>query len=354
MIIEKSRIAPKLSRLKTIIPTKSTVESIQGILYKDKTLYTTNLEISIQTALESDSDDVFIIPSRAIDLIESLPEGQIEITSEGNNSIKIKTKYINNKFQSYDPNTFPKMEDELKATATGKIEGKDLEKGIKSVMYAVKEYLGKPILTGVYFDSSGGKLNIVGCDGYRMSWSKIECMNDFKFVIPKAIIQKLLSVGLTGEVEIEYKQSKATFKTDDYIIHTGLLEGDYIDYTKMFLKESSKITVNRVMLTEATKRCMLCAEDKSKNVIKLKIKKNNITISTNSELSEYTEEIIAENSIEDITIGFNGAYLMDFLKSFEDEKLELNFSPNLLTAENTEQSALIVAIKIHGANNGTS
>jgi len=346
MILQKSELAPKLAKLKTIIPAKSTVESIQGILYKNNTLYATNLEISIQTTLINDSEEVFIIPSRAIDLIESLPEEQIEIIPEENNSIKIKTRRINNKFQSYDPNTFPKIEDELNTTAIGKIEGKDLEKGIKSVLYAVKEYLGKPILTGVCFDSSGGNLNIVGCDGYRMSWSRIKCANEFKFVMPKTTIQKLLSIGLTGEVEIAYKQSKVTFRTDENIIHAVLLEGDYINYTNMFARQSSKITVNRAALTEATKRCMLCAEDKNKNVVKLKIKKNNITINTNSELSEYTEEITAENSIEDITIGFSGAYLLDFLKSFEDEKIELNFSPNLLTAENSEQSALIVSVKI--------
>ena len=345
MIIQKSSIAPKLSKLKTIIPSKSTTESIQGILYKNRILHATNLEISMQTEIKNDSDEIFIIPSRAIDLIESLPEGQIEITPQENNSIKIKTGHINNKFQSYDPDAFPKTGDELNEIAIGRIEGKDLEKGIKSAIYAVKEYPEKPILAGVCFDSTEGKLNIVGCDGYRMSWFKIDCIDNFKFVIPKTTIQKLLSVGMTGEVEIAYKQSKATFKTDDYIIHTGLLEGNYMDYTKMFFRQSNKITVNRIILTEAVKRCILCAEEKNKSLIKLKIKENNITISTNSELSEYTEEIKAENSIEDTTIGFNGSYLMDFLKSFEGENIALNFSPNLLTAGNDEQSALIVAAR---------
>lgn len=351
MRVQKSIIAPKLAKLKTVIPNKSTTESIQGVLFKDNHLSATNYEVGIKTLLDVNSDETFIISSRAIDLIENLPDGEIEIVPEDNCSIKIKAKNISNKFQSYNPDTFPNLDASVPDITAGSISSKDFEKGIKSIIYAVGSSVEKPILSGIYFESVGGKLNIVSCDGYRMAWFKMNYENEFKFVVPKSTIQKVLSVGINGDIEIIYNHRNAVFKSDEYTIYTSLLEGNYINYPNMFVKRDNSTIVNKSVFLEAIKRCMLCMDEKNKGVVKLQMVGDRLTISTISTISEYTEEMKLEAPIdEDLTIGFNGMYLLDFLKGFDSEDLELTFgiATQPLIADDGEQSALVLPVRIKG------
>lgn len=353
MIVDKSVIAAKLAKLKIIIPNKlisEEIQSIQGVLYKDNSLYVTNLDVSIKAVFENNSKETFIIPSRAISLIESLPKENIEIIPEPNFSIRIKTKHINNKFQSYDPSTFPDMNLTGSAeTAIVKINNKELENGIKSVIYAVGNNELKPALAGVYFESSNGVLNIVGCDGYRMSWYKTEYEREFKLNVPKEAVQKVISVGMAGDISILSDQKSAIFESDEYTIYTRLLEGNYINYESMLKKRGNSTIINRLSFIEALKRCMLCMDEKNKGIVKLQLNGEKVIISANSVISEYTEEVKLETSIdESLTIGFNGVYLLDFLNGFESENLELDFGTahSPLIADDSKQSALVLPLKL--------
>ena len=347
MIIEKSIIAPKLTKLKSFI-LKSSTDPVQGVLFKDNCLTVTNFEIGIKTPLEAITDETFIITPRAIELIENLPDGAIEIIPDENYSITIKAARIKNKFQSYDPKMFPKLESQSPDTKAGKISSLNFDKAIKSVIYAVAGFTTKPIFGGILFDSSKGKLNLVGCDGYRLAWSKIDYENEFSFVVPKTSIQKLMSIGISGDIEVAYNDRNAIFKSEEYTVYTRLLEGTYLAYQNMFIKRDNKTTINRITLLEAIKRCTICADEKNKSIVKLQLEDEKLTISTNSETSEYIEEIKLEAPADEpLTIAFNGVYLIEFLKSFDCENIQFFFGSPVqpMIAENGEQSALVLPVK---------
>lgn len=350
MIIEKSVIAPKLAKVKGFLPGKSASDNlIPGVLYKENWLTATNSETSIKTKIETDSDEVFVIPDRAIELIEQLPNGEISITPDENNSIVIKSNNIVNKFQSYNPAAYSEFE-VGSDHEDGLINSQVLEKGIKASLYAVGNNTIKPFLNGIYFKSADGKLNLVGCDGFRVAWSKTDNEKDFSFIVPKNSLQKIMSVGLSGDIQIYCTSNHAIFKTDEYTISTNLYEGNYIAYENMFTKRSKDTSIQKAALLEAIKRCMLCVDDKSKGIIKLKMENDSVTIYTVSDTSEYTEKMKLEKSInEPLLIAFNGTYLMDMLKSFEGEIVELNFgtATEPMIAENGNQLAMVLPVKIN-------
>lgn len=345
MLVEKSIIAPKLAKLKTIL-SKSTA-STEGVLFKDNCLTATNFEICITSNLDINTDDSFIIPARAIDLIENLPEGTIEIIPDGDN-IRIKAKGINNVFQSVNPNTFPQIETESE-TECGSISCVDFTKAINSVIYAVSDKSPKPILNGIYFESKNGKLNLVGCDGYRMAWVKMDYENEFNFIVPKAHIKNVLSLCKSDDVHISCSKLNAIFKTDEFTIRSRLLEGTYIAYESMFTKRGNITAINRQVLVESLKRAIINVEDRNKALLKFNINNKKMTITAESSLSKYMEEIELEKDIiEPLDIGFNGVYLMDCLKALDSEVLEFNFGTGLqpLIIEESDKSSLVLPVRM--------
>lgn len=89
MIIEKSEIAKELKKLKSLTPSNKTDE-VNGVLFKDNMLVANNFEMTATAKLPVDTDEAFVIPMKAIELminlffVEETPE---RITEEVINSI---------------------------------------------------------------------------------------------------------------------------------------------------------------------------------------------------------------------------------------------------------------------------
>lgn len=100
MKIQKTELAAKLNQIKGVVPKKTTMPILQGILVKEGYLIANNLEMTIKAKLEGTEDECFIIPERAFDLINNLPDGEIDITISGGNTMTIKADKIKNKYQT--------------------------------------------------------------------------------------------------------------------------------------------------------------------------------------------------------------------------------------------------------------
>ena len=107
MKIQKTELAQKLNKIKSVVPKKTTQAVLQGILVKDCYLIANNMEMTVKAKIEGTEGESFIIPERAFDLINNLPDGEIEIAPTAENTITIKADKIKNKYQTLDAETFP-------------------------------------------------------------------------------------------------------------------------------------------------------------------------------------------------------------------------------------------------------
>lgn len=332
MYIEKSILAPKLAILKQALPGKQG-EGIKGVLYKNKSLFATNMEIGIRTPLLQDQDECFIIPDKAIELIERLPDAPIEITGksgEGKQYITVKAPGINNKFQSYDPYIYPEFE-QVVNTSQSSISSEEFHKAIKSVMYAADNKNLSRIFSGINFQSESGHLNVVATDSHRLSWITIEGYNQsINLTIPKLALQKILKLPLEREIQISYNEKNAVFESGEYMFYTRLLEGKWPDYQKLFSEKNIATIAKRAELLSALERCKVCADEKDSNAITLNFEEDKLNISSNTQAVEHSELFKLEEDIpEAIKIGFNGTYLIDALKSYDTEEIYILMSTSV-------------------------
>jgi DNA polymerase III sliding clamp (beta) subunit (PCNA family) len=67
-------IGNKLGKIKSVIPSKTTISALKGVLYSKQQLTAYNLEVGIIVNLEveeSAMDESFIIPIKAVEKIEN-------------------------------------------------------------------------------------------------------------------------------------------------------------------------------------------------------------------------------------------------------------------------------------------
>jgi DNA polymerase III sliding clamp (beta) subunit (PCNA family) len=214
----------------------------------------------IKVNLEVDDKDIFIIPSRAFDLIRNLPDGEVEITVDNKYAITIKAKGINNKFQSFDPETFVMMNTTVHEADDISIDSAKFMDAVGKVMYAVSSNNTNQIMGSLYMEAAGGSLNMVGLDGHRISWNQMKYDKEFSLLIPKSAMEKLISLDIKGNLTISFDKFSAIFTTDEYEVHTRLTAGEFYKYTQLFQEAPNSTIVYRKELLDALHRASICAD----------------------------------------------------------------------------------------------
>lgn len=354
MIIQKKELSNKIESIKSGTAKGETYNPWQGILLKDGYLTASNSLITIKTTVGVDTDESFIIPQKAFELIKRLPDGNVDISTNSKNEVVIKMGNIKNIFQSMAPDSF--MLKEKHAPTERKvavISGDLLKVHIKKVLYAVaKEHLDSKACA-IYISCKDGCLNFVGTDARMMAWDHIEtAVEEMEMLIPREAAERLIQLDLKGEAAITYDESTATFTTENYIFETSLVNGKYFAFEKLFEPKLINAVVKQSELLEAVNRAASCSEQSKKVATRLQFKNESIQISLGTNTAQYSEVIPLENRIDEpLLIAFDSKLLIDTLKAFGDSyQINLNLGSGkeqmIVTSDSDKMKAFILPVDI--------
>ena len=213
-----------------------------------------------------------------------------------------------------------------------------LKRMIRKTIYAISQNESrKPILTGSLFDINTGVLTVVSTDGFRIA--KIQStvdssLQDIKFVVPGIALKEILKVLDDSEDKVEVVISKrhVKFCFDNYIIVSRLLEGDYINYAPIFNTPNSiVVNINTRTFIDSLERAALIINDdalaKAEKVpVRLNIENDMIYITCSTGKGKINDTVDAHKIGDNIEIGFNHRYLLEALKSCEEEEVKMQMS----------------------------
>jgi DNA polymerase-3 subunit beta len=152
-----------------------------------------------------------------------------------------------------------------------------------------------------------------------------------------------------GDLELHIFNNKIIFKFNSIIMMSRLVNGTYPDTSKL-IPTSFSVTMNVKLndLYNAIDRASLLTNESDKNTIKLESTDNSIKLSSNiPEIGNVEETVSLGNNIEEgFRIAFSSRYMMDALRSFEGEEVELLFNGEVkpIILKSTDDDSLIQLI----------
>lgn len=350
MKIEKAELSQRIKKLKNVVPSKTNRSVLQGILVQDGYLIASNMELTIKARTDGTDGEVFIIPSKAFDLISNLPDGEIDIASSQNKgvyNISIKAAKIRNKYQVMDPSLFPLPKADNAEEGEFKIDGEVLLTSIRRVSYAIATGDGNPTMKALCLQAADGMLNFVGSDAHVMAWDKVPFEGEFKLLIPKITVDKLISIGICGEVSIRHSGSSAVFVTDEYEIYTRIVSGEYFKYHNIFKDLQLHTVISKIELLDAMTRAKMCTEERCP--VKFILKGSLLNLSIKDNLTDYDETIdLQEEMSEPLTIAFDARLVLETLKAFDCDNIGLSFDspkmPMIVESEDSDFKAVVLPV----------
>lgn len=359
ILLEHLNYAIKGISNKNIIPVLNCIkfELTEEGLY----LTSTDNDIAIQTFIEAKNIEkiekcgIIVVSGRFIyDIIKKLPNTIINIEEVIDNKIYITTQNSSFNLNCNEPDEFPNLD--LSDTKNPVYINKKVFKNIiRQTSFAVSTQESRPILTGINFKIEGNTLECVATDSYRLAKKRVtvksELDNNINIVVPNKNLQELEKIlnEEDNEIELHIFNNKIIFKFNTIILMSRLINGTYPDTSKL-IPETFRINllINLNEYMNAIDRASLLTNDDAKNIIKMESKQDNIIISSSiPEIGNVEEKVnIKKDSEEEIVISFSSKYMMDAIKSFECDEIEvlLNDEMHPIILKNKETDELIQLI----------
>ena len=104
-----------------------------------------------------------------------------------------------------------------------------------------------------------------------------------------------------------------------------LIEGNFPNYNQVIpTKKNIFFEVFAKELLASTRRAALCSGEFG-SVVKYKLENNTLTVSSNSQNMDFTDELPIEYIQEAFDAAFNPQYIIDVLKNISTEKVAFSF-----------------------------
>lgn len=340
--VEKSLFQDSLEKVVRATGKTSSDESLNCVLIDvtdgKVTLTCTDIITTIKasfTCMDFENGQALVDAKFLLSYVKALPSQELLIrTEKENKSISIISGKSKSSILYKDIKNFP-IGKAVKEDITLNVISEELKKALKEVLFAVAQDETRPILTGVLFEVSDGKLTLVGLDGYRMAVSSIpvDCEESISSVIPQKSAMELQRILESNEenVTIKISKSRIEFVFNSIVINSVPLEGTYVKYRSIIPENDKAVcTINRQCLLSLLNRASAILTEKSK-LVKLAFSNDSkLTLSAASSLGKANEELKLEDfQGSELNIAFNLKYLSDILLSLEDDELEFRFSNNI-------------------------
>ena len=345
LTIKKEVLLEALNKVSKAISTKNLIPVLAGIKFelnkKKLTLTASDNDITIQTFINCNNDDVkveeegsIIIQGKYIlDIVRKLPDEFINIEVIDELKILIYTENSEFNLNGISEGEYPSisLEESKKKIDVKANLFKEL---VNQTAFAASNEETKPVLTGLNFNIVGDVLECNSTDSYRLARKVIKLDKsideNYNIVIPSHNIVEFSRLIYDDDeiVEIHIFNNKILFKYNNLLFQSRLINGTYPNTSNLMPNEANLIiTANLDEFYSVIDRASILTSDKDKNIVTLETEGDTLILKSSSlEIGRVEEKMkVKKSNKDDIRISFSAKYMMEALKSFNSEEININY-----------------------------
>ncbi len=344
--IKKEVLLEALNKVSKAISTKNVIPVLAGIKFnltkKRLTLTASDNDITIQTYINCDDEEIIKVKQEGsiiiqgkyiLDIVRKLPNKYINIEVVDELKILIYTENSEFNLNGISESEYPTIE-LVESKNHIELSPEVIKEVVYQTSFATSIDENKAILNGINFNITGNILECNATDSYRLARKIITLNNNstenLNIVIPSRNLVEFIKIIDDSEenIEIHIFNNKILFKYQNLLFQSRLINGTYPNTSNLLPKEAEvKIHFNINDFYNVVDRVSILTSDKDKNIVTLETEGNKLIMrSSSAEIGRVEEKmVITKDNDIDIKISFSSKYMMDALKSFSTETVELAF-----------------------------
>ena len=333
-VVEQKDILLLLTSMQPICSKRTTLDITESIMFqltpKELTLKATDLEISLQSSMEIESDFVenfdFLISGRRIfELIKEM-ESEIEFKFDGK-KLYLKSGGVALQLNIKQTEDFPSFPERIENLM--EFNSEFLLQMLSKVAFLIPQNNSNSALNGMLLEFSDNQMSMVTTDGHRLArikTNKYQLPENKKWLLPKRAVlelKKILEETKTENVFIGTCSNQLVFSGQNFNFFSKLISDPFPHYVPVLQKDGFRAaTLDKQSFVKTLKRtsCLLSGQFVSTN---FKFKQGKLDINMhNKEVGKIDESLTLEKfDGESVKSRFYSPYILSGMQVFDEEKI---------------------------------
>ena len=325
--VKQSVLKEELSFIQGVVERKTTIPVLSNLLIesigeKEIRIVGTDLDVTIRCDAEAEiktPGSMCIQARKLFDIVRALPAGaDAHFKKEDNEWVSLKCGNARFRLAGVNREQFPEIPS-FKSTPM-RIPAETLAYFIQNTAFAITNEQYRFTLSGAKFIVAPGKARMITTDGHRLAFveKEFEIDGTMDTLVPKKALLELVKLARGGEEEIAFgeDQNHIFFEGEGRLLITRKLSGNFPNYEMVMPKDSDHLaTFDLDEMRSAVRRVSLMADERNRS-IRLTVSEGQVEITAqSSEEGEGVEVVPADYKGEEMTLGFNWQYLLEFLSN---------------------------------------
>ena len=302
----------------------------------------TDLDLTVIATVQAQvkEEGKITLPAKKLsEIVSRLSDSLISFKlSEETNSVNLTSKNAKFDIIGISANEFPAIGENIELLEENaiEIELKPFTKAIKQAGFAAAGYESNNLLSGVVCDISENTLEMASTDGNRLARVREKIENKGKtgqLIIPSKTLQEFIKMSSFIEenfVKIFTDKTKLVIKSENTMIISRLMEGQYPKYNQLIPQDSPKAAVvNISQLISCLERVAIMVNEKT-SIVKFEFNDNKLILTADTpDAGASQDEMDVDYPSEELKIAFNYRYVLDSLKNMETTEVKIGLNTGL-------------------------
>src|SRR5215210_7199419 len=338
--ISKNALQKELGFVQGIVEKKNTIPVLSNILIESVgentiRLIGTDLDATLRCETEADiktQGSMCVSARKLFEIARVLPEATVNFRKDENNWASVKCERSNFRIAGVERDTFPEIPN-FRASSI-KLPASIFKTFIDRTIFAITLEESRYTLSGAKFMLGKSGAIMVTTDGHRLAFIERKDLGastpseDIDVLIPRKTLAELtkLTSSFEGEIGLGADENHIYFEVGPRLLISRTLTGQFPNYEMVMPKgNDKKAEFDSASLGQAIRRVALMADDRS-HAVRFHLKPGSLDISAQTaEEGDARETVTTEYAGDETEIGFNAAYLQDFLNVLTDGSVAFEF-----------------------------
>lgn len=343
LTVGKADLQKELQLCQGVVEKRSTIPILSNVLLRAADgrlqIAATDLDVTILSSCEAritTAGGVTIEAKRLFDVVRSMPDEDVHITLQENNSVLIESGTAKFRLLGLPAEDYPTLPT-VNSTEGFSIPLDELKTMVGKVKFAITHEETRFQLNGALLKVQPNKLEMVATDGHRMALinfpssitgGKGKKGTDLTILIPRKALDEITRLETAGEegiVRFGVSDNQLFFEAGDRRLLARMIDVNFPNYMEVISRDNDRrVMVDRERLLSTIKRVSLVANERTR-AVRFDFAPGKLTVSsTNPELGDARETVPIDYAGQPFFVGLNAAYVMDFLSATDTPSVSLD------------------------------
>lgn len=340
LTVGKADLQKELQLCQGVVEKRSTIPILSNVLLKAADgrlqIAATDLDVTILSSCPAritTPGGVTIEAKRLFDIVRSLPDDDVHMALQENNSMLIESGTAKFRLLGLPAEDYPTLPS-VNVTAAYTIPLEELKTMVGKVKFAITHEETRFQLNGALLKIQPSKMEMVATDGHRMALinfpqggGKKGKGNDLTILIPRKALDEILRLetGEEGTVKFGVSENQLYFEAGDRRLMARMIDVNFPNYMEVISRDNDRhVMVDRERLLSTIRRISLVANERTR-AVRFDFAPGKLTVSsTNPELGDARETVPIDYAGNPFFVGLNAAYVTDFLSAVDTPSVSLD------------------------------